>query len=121
LKLILGIGDPLIGRLMLSVLYGIDIVVRRAWYESLRSVTLSMHREFLAPLVRDELELAHQAGALYMYICTADTMGLIPTWLESGIDIVWGIDPVQGDADLARLLAVPGDKDLPGSRLEFTI
>jgi hypothetical protein len=95
---------------MMLDLGGIDIVVRRAWYESLRSVTLSMHREFLAPLVRDELELAHQAGALYMYICTADTMGLVPTWLESGIDIVWGIDPVQGDADLARLKALAGDR-----------
>jgi hypothetical protein len=87
----------------------VDIVVRRAWYESLRSVNPRIYREFLAPLIREEAALAQQAGAPYMYICTADTMGLVPIWKEIGVDIVWGVDPVQGDADLARLKAEAGE------------
>jgi uroporphyrinogen-III decarboxylase len=94
---------------MLLDLGVVDIVVRRAWYESLRSVNLQIYREFLAPLIRHEADLAHQAGLPYMYICTAGTMGLLPVWKEIGVDIVWGVDPVQGDADLPRLKAEAGE------------
>lgn len=87
----------------------VDIVVRRAWYESLRSVSPGIYCEFLAPLIRREAALTHQAGLPYMYICTADIMGLVPIWKEIGVDIAWGVDPVQGDADLAKLKSEAGD------------
>ena len=87
----------------------VDIVERRGWYESLRNVSPSIYREFLAPLIREEATLTHQAGLLYMYICSGDIMGLVPIWKEIGVDIHWGVDPVQGDADLGKLKAEAGE------------
>ncbi len=87
-----------------------DIIVRRAWYESLRSVSMRIYRDFLAPLIREEAALTHQVDLLYMYICTADIMGLVPTWKEIGVDVIWGVDPVQGDADLTKLKSEADDQ-----------
>jgi uroporphyrinogen-III decarboxylase len=86
-----------------------DIVVRRGWYEGLRLCSPRLYREFYAPLIREEAALVHQAGLPYMYICSTDIMRLLPIWKQLGLDIVWGVDPVQGDADLASLKRDAGD------------
>ena len=48
--------------------------------------------------------MAHQAGAKFGYIMTTGTMPLLDILLESDIDVLIGVDPVQGrDTDLQEL------------------
>jgi uroporphyrinogen-III decarboxylase len=80
-----------------------DIIVRRAWYEAPCFFSPRQYREFLFDNLKREADLAHQAGAKFQYIQTVGPQALIREFLDLGIDILWGVDPVQGGADLARL------------------
>jgi hypothetical protein len=81
----------------------VDIIKHRAWYESADHWSPALYRQMLAPLVREEVVLTHQAGKLFSYIMTTGVMPLLPQIAGSGIDILWGVDPVQGRADLRRI------------------
>jgi len=80
-----------------------DIISHRAWYESPAFFSPALHREFLLDGIKEEVDLVHQAGLKYQYIQTIRPQNLIRNYLDAGIDILWGVDPVQGQADLARL------------------
>jgi len=80
-----------------------EIVVRRAWYESPAFFSPPMFREFLLDNIKQEVEAVHQAGAKSQYIQTIGPQHFIREFLEVGIDVLWGVDPVQGEADLPRL------------------
>jgi hypothetical protein len=47
--------------------------------------------------------MVHQAGARFSYIMTKGIMPLLEDFVDIGIDTLWGVDPVQGEADLPRL------------------
>jgi len=49
------------------------------------------------------VDLVHQADATFSYIMTKGIMPLLDDFLEIGIDVLWGPDPVQGEADLPIL------------------
>ncbi|MCC6444080.1 MAG: hypothetical protein IT210_11590 [Armatimonadetes bacterium] len=87
-----------------------DIAVRRGWYECTSFFSPAAFREWILPQIREEAEMAHRAGARYQYILTTGIMDLIPELLESGIDILWGVDPVEGVVDLPRLKRECGDR-----------
>jgi uroporphyrinogen decarboxylase len=87
-----------------------DIITHRAWYESPAFFSPARFREFLLEDVKREAGLVHQAGAKYQYIQTIRPQALIGEYLEAGIDLLWGVDPVQGEADLARLKRECGDR-----------
>jgi uroporphyrinogen-III decarboxylase len=80
-----------------------DIVVRRAWYEAPCFFSPKRFREFLFGSIRQEVEAVHQAGSRLQYIQTVGPQALIQEFLDLGIDILWGVDPVQGGADLPRI------------------
>ena len=82
---------------------GVDIWVRRGWYEGCDFWSPKMYRRFLLPHLKQEVDLAHSAGAKFGYILTANAMPLIDTLLEAGIDVLIGVDPVMGGAILEVL------------------
>lgn len=83
---------------------GVDLFVRRGWYEGVDFFSPPMYRRFIAPALRAEVEMAHQAGAKFGYIITTGMMPLLSILLEIGVDAIIGIDPVQGrGTDLASI------------------
>jgi uroporphyrinogen-III decarboxylase len=73
-----------------------DIIIRRAWYESTEFWTPKAYRTIIAPTLKKEVELVHQAGKKYAYIITSAFMPLIDDILDTGIDILIGLDPREG-------------------------
>ena len=81
----------------------VDIILHRAWYEIPDFWGVRSYRRFLKPLLKKEAEMVHQAGATFSYIMTKGIMPLLDDFLEIGVDVLWGPDPVQGEADLPAL------------------
>jgi uroporphyrinogen-III decarboxylase len=73
-----------------------DIIIRRAWYESTEFWTPKAYRAIIAPTIKKEAELVHQAGKKYAYIITSAFMPLLDDILGSGVDILIGLDPREG-------------------------
>jgi uroporphyrinogen-III decarboxylase len=74
----------------------VDLYIRRAWYEGCEFLTPAFFREVLLPRLQTEADLAHQHGAKLGYICTSGTAPLLDAYLEAGIDVLIGVDPIQG-------------------------
>lgn len=84
-------------RRMITVLSeGVDIYIRRAWYEGCDFVTPEFFEETILPLLKSETELVHKYNTKFGYICSTGHIPMLDGYLESGIDVLIGIDPVQG-------------------------
>ncbi|MBL7042375.1 MAG: hypothetical protein ISR77_27305, partial [Pirellulaceae bacterium] len=83
--------------------YGVDLFVRRAWYEGTDFWSPGLYRQFFFPVIREEVRMAHEAGAKYGYILTSGSMALHEMLIELGVDVLIGPDPIQGKGtDLKR-------------------
>ncbi len=82
---------------------GIDVLVRRGWYEMPSYFPPPIWGELLAPLIKEEAQRVHQAGALECYILMEGATQLIEQLKQAQIDILWGADPVLGGDDPAVL------------------
>ena len=89
-------------RLEIHLDTGVDIVFRRAWYESTEFWSPALYRQFVLPSLRRQVELAHQAGVRYCYIITSGTAAIADLILESGVDAIVGIDPGEGKGTTLR-------------------
>jgi uroporphyrinogen-III decarboxylase len=74
----------------------VDLYIRRAWYEGCDFITPSFFRREILPRLRVEVDLAHDHGAKFGYICSSGTKPLLDDYRQSGIDVLIGIDPIQG-------------------------
>ncbi|HLC03894.1 MAG TPA: uroporphyrinogen decarboxylase family protein [Anaerolineales bacterium] len=81
---------------------GIDLYIKRAWYENLDFWTPSTWREFLYPSLKAEVETAHERGARFGYLITSNCMGLLESIAEAGVDVVVGVDPHAWDLHAAK-------------------
>lgn len=90
---------------------GVDLFVRRGWYEGTDFWSPPMYRRFVLPWLTREVEMAHEAGARFACINTSGTMGILEMLLEAGVDVLIGVDPVQGvGTDMRRMRAMVGDR-----------
>ena len=76
---------------------GIDLYIKRAWYETCHFWSPKSFREFIFPILKAEADLAHQAGAKFGYIVTSNTMPLLEQYAEAGVDVLMGVDPMEWD------------------------
>jgi hypothetical protein len=53
-------------------------------------------RDAILPRLKAEADLAHEHGAKFGYICSSGTRPMLDFYLEAGIDVLIGVDPVQG-------------------------
>lgn len=83
-------------RMALVLTAPVDLYIRRAWYEGVDFVLPSFFRQAVLPRLKAEANLAHEHGARFGYICTSGTGPLLDTYPEAGIDVLIGIDPIQG-------------------------
>jgi uroporphyrinogen-III decarboxylase len=89
----------------------VDLFIRRAWYEGCDFVTPRFFKSEVLPRLRKEVEVAHSCGTKFGYICSSGTKPLLDFYLEAGIDVLIGVDPVQGThTDLDALKRVLGKR-----------
>lgn len=82
-----------------------DLIVRRGWYETTEFWTPEIYKMIIAPTIKKEADLIHQAGKKYGYIITSAFLPIIESILDTGIDVLIGIDPVEGkgtDLDIIK-------------------
>ena len=83
---------------------GLDLFVRSGWYESTDFWSPALFQKFMFPYLAREADMTHQAGARFGYIMTSGQMPLIDMLMEAGVDVLIGVDPVQGKGmDMAVL------------------
>lgn len=76
---------------------GVDLYIKRAWYENADFFTPGYWRKLIQPELARDVELAHQAGAKFGYIITASAMPLLDLIAETGVDALIGVDPETFD------------------------
>ena len=104
--------DPSYVRALLRLLYdwqkpqielaleeGAEVIVHRGWYETTRFWSPRLFRELIKPLLREEIDLVHSAGAKFRYIMSTGITPLLDEFVDLGIDAFTGVDPVQDDLD----------------------
>jgi uroporphyrinogen-III decarboxylase len=74
----------------------VDLYIKRAWYEGCDFILPRFFQEVMLPLFQKEVALAHDHGSLFGYICSSGTLPLLDLDLEAGIDVLIGVDPLQG-------------------------
>jgi uroporphyrinogen-III decarboxylase len=94
------IADWNLARMQVMLDEGIDLWVRRGWYEGCDFWSPRVYREFLLPHLKKEVETAHAQGVKFGYILTRGGTPLVDMILEAGVDVLIGLDPVQGGYDL---------------------
>ncbi|MCX6346820.1 MAG: hypothetical protein NTZ89_02615 [Actinobacteria bacterium] len=74
----------------------VDLIVRRAWYETTEFWTPDAYKKIIFPNIKKEAELVHRAGKKYGYIMTSAFLPIMDAILDSGIDVLIGLDPKEG-------------------------
>lgn len=74
---------------------GVDLYIRRGWYEGTDFWSPRLYKEFLLPIIKREAELAHESGISFGYIMTTGALPLLDSILEAGVDVLIGVDPLQ--------------------------
>jgi hypothetical protein len=90
------VGDWNRSRMEIILDAGVDLFIRRAWYEGTDFWSPALYERFFLPRLREEVRMAHQAGAKFGYILTSGTMALLDLIMAAGVDVLIGVDPVQG-------------------------
>ncbi|NIS80159.1 MAG: hypothetical protein GTO14_08100 [Anaerolineales bacterium] len=74
----------------------VDLYIRRAWYEGCDFITPQIYSELILPNLKDEVALAHEHDTRFGYICTSGINPMLEHFVDAGIDVLIGIDPLQG-------------------------
>jgi uroporphyrinogen-III decarboxylase len=74
----------------------VELYLRRAWYEGCDFITPDFYRKAILPRLKKEAALAHARGAKFGCICSSGLNPIVDFLVEAGVDVLLGIDPVQG-------------------------
>jgi len=85
-----------------------DILVDAQWYAT-TFLSPKLYEAFLSPHLKRRADLAHNAGAKFCVVATTTVMPFFPTLKRLGLDALFGVDPIQGEWNLARTKAEFGD------------
>jgi uroporphyrinogen-III decarboxylase len=90
---------------------GVDLYIRRAWYEGCDFIPLKFYHDVVLPTLKAEVDLAHERNAKFGYICSSGLLPMLDYLLEAGVDVLIGVDPVQGTrTDLKEIKAKVGNR-----------
>jgi hypothetical protein len=79
---------------------GVDLIRRRGYYESPPFWSPELFKRYLEPLIREEIEIVHQAHLKFHYIIETGIAQLLPILSELDIDLLDGMDPIANPIDL---------------------
>jgi len=101
-KLLGMIADWNRARMELILSAGVDLFLKRAWYENCDFWSPRTYRKFILPILEEDVRLAHQAGVKFAYIITSNCMPLLEMIAEAGVDVIVGVDPHAWDMSVAK-------------------
>jgi hypothetical protein len=81
---------------------GIDLFIKRAWYENCDNFIPRHYRKYIRPILEADVALAHRYGAKFGFMMTSNCMPLLDDIRDAGVDTVIGVDPAQWDLEMAR-------------------
>ncbi|MGD0113132.1 MAG: uroporphyrinogen decarboxylase family protein [Armatimonadota bacterium] len=93
------INDAYARRLDLALDLGVDIVERRGWYESADFWNPSLFQSLAMPILQREIEAAHRAGAVHVYLMDTGVVPLLPLLASLPFDCLHGLEPVYANLD----------------------
>ena len=80
---------------------GVDLYIRRGWYETTDFWSPTLYERFILPDLKADVRRCHGVGAKLAVISTSSFTPLLDYYVEAGIDVLIGTDPVQDSrADL---------------------
>lgn len=82
---------------------GVDLVIRRGWYESTDFWAPDLFRQFLFEPLKKEIEIAHQAGVYFTYVMNSKAKPMLNIFKELGFDIYSNVDPITAGMDLSEI------------------
>jgi uroporphyrinogen-III decarboxylase len=74
---------------------GVDLFIRRGWYETTDFWSPALYERFILPDLKANVSRCHQAGARLAVISTSSFTPLLDNYIDAGIDVLIGADPVQ--------------------------
>jgi hypothetical protein len=89
-------------RMQLVLEAGIDLYIKRAWYENCDFWSPRTWRKFIFPILKADADLVHAKGAAFGYLITSNVMPLLEMIAEAGVDVLIGADPHTWDLPAAR-------------------
>jgi hypothetical protein len=78
---------------------GIDLYIKRAWYENCDNFTPRHFRTYIKPILAADVAMTHHYGAKFGYIVTSNCMPLLDDIQDTGVDTIIGVDPYQWDLE----------------------
>lgn len=93
-------------RMQVVLRAGVDVYIKRAWYENCDFWSPKTWRKYIAPILTRDAELAHSYGARFGYLITSNCMPLLEMIAGCGVDVLIGVDPHTWD--LAKIRAGVG-------------
>jgi uroporphyrinogen-III decarboxylase len=81
---------------------GVDLYIKRAWYENCDFWSPKTWRKYIYPILKADAELAHARGARFGYLITTHAMPLLDMIAEAGVDVIIGVDPEKWDLAAAK-------------------
>ncbi len=98
------IGEWSLARMRVMCEAGVDLYIRRGWYETADFWSPRSYRRFLLPWIRREAELAHGYGVRFGYNLTTGALPVLESILEAGVDVLIGCDPLQHGASPLKIM-----------------
>jgi len=89
---------------------GVDVFMRRGWYEIPEYFGGGNFEKYLKDSIQEESRLVHQAGSKHCYLLTEGMSRYIDILEDMDVDILFGVEPVMGRADLAEMKKRLGSK-----------
>lgn len=81
---------------------GVDLYIKRAWYENCDFWSPKLYEKYIYPILKDEVKLAHERGVKFGYLITSNCMPLLDYFVEAGVDVLIGVDPKHWDLELTK-------------------
>jgi uroporphyrinogen-III decarboxylase len=81
---------------------GIDLYIKRAWYENCDFWSPGSWRKYVFPLLKEDASLAHARGSKFGYMITSNCMPLLDGIVEAGVDVAIGVDPLKWDLPITK-------------------
>ncbi len=101
---------------------GVDLVVARGWYSSTELWSPDLFDRFVCPSVKALAGAAHRHGKKFCYVMTTGLEILGTRLADAGVDVVYFVDPLQGNISLERARDLLGDRmTMVGGVNSFTL
>jgi uroporphyrinogen-III decarboxylase len=74
---------------------GVDLYIKRAWYENCDFWSPKLWQEYIYPILKADVDLTHASGVNFGYLITANCMPLLDRIADCGVDVIIGADPAK--------------------------